>query len=46
VVDLIHADQPRSELEHVIAQRNDDELRILGALLDISSNDRDLNHKY
>lgn len=42
MVDLVHADQPRSEFEHVVAQGDDDELRVLGALLDISSDNGDL----
>lgn len=39
VVDFIHADQTRSKFEHVVAQGDDDELRILGTLLDVARND-------
>jgi len=42
MIDLIHAHQPRRELEHVIPQRDDDELRILRPLLDVRRYDRDL----
>jgi hypothetical protein len=45
VIDLVHADQPRRKLEHVVAQRNDDELGVLGALLDVSSDDRNLGER-
>lgn len=39
VIDLVHADQPRSKLEHVVSQRDDDELGVLGALFDVSGDD-------
>lgn len=39
VVHLVHAHEPRRELKHVVAQRDDDELRVLGALLDIVGHD-------
>ncbi|KAI6756206.1 hypothetical protein HG530_011942 [Fusarium avenaceum] len=42
MIDLVHANQPRRELKHVVAQRDDDELGVLGALLDVVGNDRDL----
>jgi hypothetical protein len=42
MIDFVHAHQPRRELKHVVAQRDDDELGVLGALLDVVGNDRDL----
>ena len=42
VVDFIHAHEPGSKLKHVVAQRDNDELSVFGALLDITGNDRDL----
>ena len=42
VIDLVYTDQSRGELEHVVAQRNDDELGVLGAFFDVSSNDGNL----
>lgn len=30
---LVNADEPVRQLEHVVAQADDDELRVLGALL-------------
>lgn len=42
VVDLVHTNQSRSELEHVVSQGNDNELCILGSLLDIAGHNRDL----
>lgn len=35
VVDLVHAHQPSSQLEHVVSKRNDNELRILRPLLNV-----------
>lgn len=42
MVDLVHANEARRELKHVVAQGNDNELGVLGALLDVIGNDRDL----
>lgn len=42
MADLVHADQPRCELEHVIAKRDDDELGVLRPLLDVIGDNRDL----
>jgi hypothetical protein len=42
VVDLVHTNQSRGQLEHVVAQGDDDELRVLGPLLDIVGYNRDL----
>jgi hypothetical protein len=42
VVDLVHADQAGCQLEHVVAQGDDDELGVLGALLDVVCDDGDL----
>jgi hypothetical protein len=45
VIDLVYTDQSRSKLEHIVAQRNNDELGVLGALFDVSSDDGNLgNH--
>ena len=38
-VSLVDADQTIRQLEHVVPQRDDNELRILGALLDVVRND-------
>ena len=35
VVDLVHAHQSRRELKHVVSEGNDDELGVLGSLLDV-----------
>lgn len=35
VVDLVNTDKTRGKLEHVVSQRNDDELCVLRPLLDI-----------
>jgi hypothetical protein len=42
VVDLVHADEACCELKHIVAQRNDNELGVLGTLLDIIRNNGDL----
>lgn len=42
MVDLVDAHEPLSEFEHVVAKRDDDELRVFGAFLDISCHDRHL----
>lgn len=42
MVDLVDTYQSRGKLEHVIPQRNNDELGVLGTLLDIRGHDRDL----
>jgi hypothetical protein len=42
VIDLIHANEPGRELEHVVTQGDNDELSVLGAFLDIARYDRDL----
>lgn len=36
VIDLIHTNQPACQLEHVVSQRDDDELCILRSLLDVA----------
>lgn len=36
VINLVHSDQSRSELKHVVTQRDDDELGILGSFLDVT----------
>lgn len=42
MIDLVDTDQPLRQLEHVVAQRDDDELGVLGALFDVGGDDRDL----
>ncbi len=42
MVDLVYTNQSGGELKHVVAQRDHDELGVLGALLDIACNDGDL----
>lgn len=42
VVDLVHANKTRRKLKHVVAQRDDNELSVLRALLDVARNDRHL----
>ncbi len=42
VVDLINPYQPRSELEHVVSQGNNDELSVLRSFLDVARHDRNL----
>lgn len=42
VVDLVYTDQARGKLEHVVTKRNNDELSVLRALLDVVSHDRNL----
>ena len=42
MVNLVHAYEPRGQLKHVVSERNDDELGVLGALLDVIRHDRDL----
>lgn len=44
MIDLVHAHQPRRELEHVIPQRDNDELGVLGAFLDVARHNRHLFH--
>lgn len=39
VVDLVHADEAGGELKHVVAQGDDDELGVLGALFDVVGHD-------
>lgn len=39
VVDFVDADEPLGELKHVVAQADDDELRVLGAFLDVARDD-------
>lgn len=43
VVDFVHADQTRRKLEHVVAQRDDNKLGVLGALLDVARDNRYLS---
>lgn len=42
MIDLVHPNQSGRELEHVVAQRDDDKLGILGTLLNIARNNGDL----
>ncbi len=42
VVDLVHADEARGELKHVVAQGDDDELGVFGAFFDVVRDDGDL----
>lgn len=42
VIDLVYSNKSRRQLEHVVSQRNDNELSILCSFLDITGNDRDL----
>ncbi len=42
MINLINPNQPTRQLKHVIPQRNDNELRVLGALLDVGGYDGDL----
>ncbi len=39
MVHLIHTHQSRGKLKHVVAQRDDDELRVFGALFDVGGYD-------
>lgn len=39
VVDLVHAHEASGELKHVVAQGDDDELGVLGALFDVVGHD-------
>jgi len=39
VVGLVDSHQPVGQLEHVVAQRDDDELRVARALLDVVAHD-------
>lgn len=39
VVDLVDADEAGGELEHVVPEGDDDELGVLGALLDVVGDD-------
>jgi hypothetical protein len=42
VLCLVDADQAIGHLKHVVAQRNNNELRVLGAFLDVVGDDRDV----
>lgn len=42
MVDLVNTHQPRRQLKHVVAQRDDNELGIARALLDVGSDNGDL----
>ena len=42
VVDLVHTHQACSQLEHVVPERDDDELGVLGTLFDVVRHDGDL----
>ena len=42
MIDFIDAYEARSEFEHVVTERNDDELRVFGALFDVGGYDGDL----
>lgn len=39
VVDLVDSDKAGRELEHVVSERNDNELSILGSFLDVVCDD-------
>jgi hypothetical protein len=43
VVNFVHANKTCRKFEHVVAQRDDNELCVLSALLDIARNNRDLS---
>lgn len=43
MVDLVHSHKSRRELKHVVSERDDNELGVLGTLLDVVGNDRDLH---
>lgn len=42
MINLVHADQPRRKLEHVVPEGNHDELRVLGAFFDVGCYDGNL----
>ena len=42
VVDLVHPDQARGQLKHVVAEGDDDELGVFGAFFDVIRDDGDL----
>lgn len=42
MINLVYADETRGKLEHVIAQRDDNELGVFGALLYVTRNDGNL----
>lgn len=42
MIDLVHADQPGRQLEHVVSEGDDDELGVLGPLLNVVGDDGDL----
>lgn len=42
MVHLVHADQARSKLKHVVSERDDNKLGVLGALLDVVCDNRHL----
>ena len=42
MINLVNTDQARSQFKHVIPQRNDDELSVLGAFFDVTRHDGDL----
>jgi hypothetical protein len=46
VVDLVHAHQPRRQLEHVVPERDDDELGVLRPLLDVVGDNRHLSTQH
>lgn len=39
MVDLVHSHKSRRELKHVVSERDDNELGVLGTLLDVVGND-------
>ena len=45
MADLVDADEAVGELKHVVAERDDDKLGVLGALLDVVGYDGDLCSK-
>ena len=43
MIDLVYTDQSSCKFEHVIAKRNDDELSVLSALLDVTGDNADVS---
>ena len=44
MVDFVHTDESRRELEHVVPQGDDDKLGVLRPLFDVCGDDGDLYH--
>ena len=45
MINLVHADQPGRQLEHVVPEGNDNELRVLGAFFDVGCHDGNLGFR-